>query len=158
MRSETSPGEYAQAKSWDDEILFSVMAFDAGRHLNWTFVHEFAHIWDQDGRLSEQSQRLTGGRTVFIWNSATETGWCRYDAGPPGFGYSLSAPTSYGDENRREDFADTFLSLIYPERMKPEDKDRAISFERRLFFRLAVDRGPLSPSDLADWFENIRFG
>ena len=158
MPSEITPGKYAGAKTWDDEILFSAVTFDPGRHPNWTFVHEFAHIWDQDGVLSEQFERLTGGMDRFVWDSRFETGQWRWDAGPCGFEPSLGSPTRYGDTNPREDFADTFLSLIYPGRTKSEHHSRVTSFERQLFFRLAVDRGPLSPRELANWFDDIRFG
>lgn len=157
MPSRNIPGEYAGAKTWDDEILFSALAFDPRRHLNWIFVHEFAHIWDHDGRLSKQFERLTGGGYAIRSVPSTSFSWWAWDAGPCGFGTKLGSPTDYGDTNRSEDFADTFLSLIYPKRMD-ENLDRVMSFERQLFFRLAVDRGPLSPRELADWFENIRFG
>ena len=145
MPSMNVPGATALARAFENEILFSTTAFASEQSFEWIFTHEFAHIWDQDAAISTEFERLTGG----LMRRRFGTDHWYYDAGPPG------SPTAYGETNQLEDFAETFLTIMYPQRL---EAGREVSFERRLFFDLAVDHGPISPPELASWFENIRFG
>lgn len=89
-----------------------------------TFVHELAHVWDfaNGGSLSQGIETATGGATL---DDGT------YHVG----GHPAS---SYAEESREEDFAESVAASVYPDmKMYTHKGKRNMDRARRLYIRRA---------------------
>jgi RHS repeat-associated protein len=108
-----APTPYVAVAESSHSIRFnSEYNFDNEQNIQmqWTVVHELAHIWDANKRykLSERLEKQTNGKTTFelndqgIWKEIYIPG-------------SFPVPACYNDRfNRREDFAESVAAYLYP--------------------------------------------
>lgn len=94
----------------------------------WTVVHELAHVWDANSgwRLSKGLESYTGGRTSLVRMAINwARGECDEKRRLPGcnrYGYFYGdVPPAGSDQNfnRKEDFAESVTSYVYPALVQP---------------------------------------
>jgi hypothetical protein len=94
----------------------------------WTVVHELAHVWDANSgwRLSRALESYTGGHTNLLTAAIRKArGQCDERRRMPGcnrYGYFYGdVPPAGSDQNfnRKEDFAESVASYVYPALVQP---------------------------------------